>query len=50
MQELHMCHLAAHGPEGLQLGPKLNAAEAGLLREGQAGELTIRGKEFVSFR
>ena len=28
MQELHMCHLAAHGPEGRQLGPMLNASAA----------------------
>ncbi len=25
MQELHMCHLAAHSPEGMQLGPDLGA-------------------------
>ena len=28
MQELHMCHLAAHGPAGMQLGPDLGAKEA----------------------
>ena len=28
MQERHMCHLAAHGPEGLQLGPDLGATAA----------------------
>ena len=28
LQEKHMCHLANHGPEGLQLGPVLSAKEA----------------------
>ena len=28
MQELHMCHLANHGPEGMQLGPDLGAKAA----------------------
>ena len=28
MQELHMCHLAEHGPEGQQLGPNLGATAA----------------------
>ena len=28
MQELHMCHLAEHGPEGYQLGPDLGAKAA----------------------
>ncbi len=28
MQELHMAHLAAHGPAGQQLGPDLGATEA----------------------
>ncbi len=27
IQELHMCHLAAHGPAGMQLGPDLSAKE-----------------------
>ena len=28
IQELHMCHLARHGPEGMQLGPDLGATAA----------------------
>ncbi len=28
LQEMHMCHLANHGPEGRQLGPKLSATAA----------------------
>ena len=28
MQEKHMCHLANHGPEGMQLGPDLGAKAA----------------------
>lgn len=37
-------------PEGETATLKLSGAEAAPLQEGQAGELTVRGKEFISFR
>ena len=45
-----VCRVTFALPEGEEVTLKLSITEAALLREGQAGELTMRGKEFISFR
>ncbi len=44
-----VCRVTFALPEGEEVTLKLSAPEAALLREGQAGELTVRGREFISF-
>ena len=44
------CFVTFNLPERETMTLKLTASQASLLREGQAGELTVKGGKFVSFQ